>query len=103
MGMESADFPKNRGVISFGRFRFAGQPAENVAILRFQQEFVVVYLAFGKPIYLGIDETAKNKIHFAHATMPGTEHYAAAANFQLQVRRFRPSHGLRSPFEGKSP
>ena len=59
MPMEGQDFAKNRRIISARRFRFTCKPAENVAVLSFKQEFIIIKFATAKVADFVIDETAK--------------------------------------------
>jgi len=59
MAMEGQDFAKNRCIISARRFRFTSKPAENVAVLSFKQEFIIIKFATAKVADFVVDETAK--------------------------------------------
>jgi hypothetical protein len=73
MVMEGPDFSQDRRVKSAWRFHFAGKPAENVAVLGFEQAFIIVEFALAKAANFGIGETAKKQIRFPHSAMPGPE------------------------------
>jgi hypothetical protein len=96
MAMEGADFSQNRRVISAWRWRLAREPAENVAVLGFEQEFIIVEFTIAKVADFGIGETAKQEIHFAHAAMPGAEQNAPLPDIELQTLRLRARHDLSS-------
>jgi hypothetical protein len=94
MVMKSPDFSQNRRIISAWNLRLASKPAKNIAVQRFEQEFIIVEFAAAEVADFGIRETAKQEIGFAHAAMPGAEQNAPLPGGKPQSFRLRAGHDL---------
>ncbi len=80
MRVKSRD-PAEEGRVIARRNRLgARQPAEDLVVLRVEQRFEIVELGLGQSGDLGVDETAHQNIHLAHAATPGANFYAPSAD-----------------------
>src|SRR5665213_540439 len=82
MGMESEDFPEDWRIIGRRNVYLANDPAENVAVFEFDQNFIIVELDFAQIGQFGIGEAAHEKVHLTHTAMPGMEQGPAAAEVE---------------------
>ena len=73
MGMEPPQPTQHRRVKGRRDFEFPRQPAENIAILRFEKRFIIGQVRLAEMGDLGIGETAHQQVRLAHPAMPGAE------------------------------
>ena len=86
MRVEIADLPEHGRIIGWRRCNLSSDPAENIAVRRFHQQFIIIKLSLAENGNLGVNEAAHDKIHLPHAPMPGAEEDASTARIEEGIR-----------------
>ena len=73
MGVELPQPTQHRRVKRRWDFEFPSQPAENIAILRFEKRLVIGQVRLAEMSDLGIGEAAHQQVRLAHSAMPRAE------------------------------
>jgi len=82
MGVEGRDFFEQRRVVGGRRRLGAAKPAKGQVVVGVEQRLELRQFLGVQRLDARIDETAEDKVHFAHSTPPGADANAASSNFE---------------------